>query len=329
MRINGRIVWLDYAKAILIYLMVVCHCGTTESVATIVYAFHMPAFFIVSGYLYRPHKWFSSLKSFLVPLAFYSVISFIIYAIPKLLRGQFDPSFLFERTIMPFVCIKIPYLPSNYEVISLFVGSWFIITLLCCRLLSGDIPIFNIVRKYSLWVITFFIIYLTLEQIVPINSSLVDSKFYRIIPSLPFFLIGGIIRNNLDITKLKWPIVILMAVSFVFISIFQGRCDILYLKYGVCYPLFFFNAIIGTLVFFKVLSILPRNRHVEIVSSGTFLILGSHIFLRNWLGALFNRINLVIPHSYYALVIGLIIVALCYYPIRYLLNRCPILLGKQ
>lgn len=114
MRINGRIVWLDYAKAILIYLMVVCHCGTTESVATIVYAFHMPAFFIVSGYLYRPHKWFSSLKSFLVPLAFYSVISFIIYAIPKLLRGQFDSSFLIERTIMPFFCMNNPCLPSNY-----------------------------------------------------------------------------------------------------------------------------------------------------------------------------------------------------------------------
>lgn len=140
---------------------------------------------------------------------------------------------------------------------------------------------------------------------------------------------GGIIRNNLDITKLKWPIVILMAVSFVFISILQGRCDILYLKYGVCYPLFFFNAIIGTLAFLKVLSILPRNRHLEIVSSGTFLILGCHIFLRNWIGAFLDRINLVIPNSYYAFVVGLIIVVLCYYPIRYLLNKCTLLLGKQ
>ena len=266
---------------------------------------------------------------FLVPLVFYSVISFIIYAIPKLLRGQFDPSFLFERMVMPFFCMNNQSLPSNYEAISLFVGSWFIITLLCCRLISGDIPILNIVRKNSLWVVTFFIIYLTFEQIVPFYTSLVDSKFYRIIPSLPFFLIGGVIRNNLDITKLKWPLVILMAVSFVFISIFQGRCDMLYLRYGISYPLFFFNAIIGTLVFFKVLSVLPRNRHVEIVSSGTFLILGCHIFLRNWIGAFLDRINLVIPHSYYALVIGLIIVALCYYPIRYLLNKCPLLLGKQ
>lgn len=328
MKVSERIVWVDYAKSILIYLMVVCHCGTLEGIAQIVYAFHMPAFFIVSGYLFRPHKWYSSLKSFLIPLVFYSSINFIIYVIPKAMRGQFDSSYLFERAVMPFFYMKSTNIPEDMETITLFVGSWFIITLLCCRLLAGDISQLKSVSKYPLFFIVFLLVYLTMEQFLPIKTSLVDSKLYRILPSLPFFLIGGVIRRSLDFSQIRWPIICLMAVVFVIIAFSQGKCDILYLKYGICYPLFYFNAVLGSIVFFWILSFLPRSRFVEIISSGTFLILGCHIFLRNWIGAFMSKVQISISHDYYALVVGAIIIMICFFPIKILLRRSPILLGK-
>lgn len=64
MIVAKRIIWIDWAKAILIYLMVVGHCLPVKWQGTLIYAFHMPAFFVISGYLYKPHHWLKTLKSF-------------------------------------------------------------------------------------------------------------------------------------------------------------------------------------------------------------------------------------------------------------------------
>jgi len=50
-----REVWVDYAKSIAIFLVIVGHAGLPESssLRQFVYSFHMPAFFIISGYLFK------------------------------------------------------------------------------------------------------------------------------------------------------------------------------------------------------------------------------------------------------------------------------------
>lgn len=52
--------WIDYAKAISIFMIVYCHSldtSTAPSILTIINqwgcAFHVPVFFILSGYLFR------------------------------------------------------------------------------------------------------------------------------------------------------------------------------------------------------------------------------------------------------------------------------------
>lgn len=50
-RKNERIVWIDWAKSICIFLMVVGHWTQNDNVLLFIYSFHMPALFIVSGTL--------------------------------------------------------------------------------------------------------------------------------------------------------------------------------------------------------------------------------------------------------------------------------------
>lgn len=50
-RSDERIEFIDLAKGIAISLMVLCHCGFTGPLRVWIYAFHMPFFFIVSGYV--------------------------------------------------------------------------------------------------------------------------------------------------------------------------------------------------------------------------------------------------------------------------------------
>lgn len=325
MKANKRIAWVDSAKAILIYLMVICHCGAPEYQQTLIYSFHMPAFFIISGYLYRPHKWYQSIKSFIIPLFFYSCINFIIYLIPKLIKGTFDSQFLFRRTVFPFFITNY----EGYDYIALFVGSWFIIVLLMSRLIVGDISHLSFIRKYPILLIGFCIIILLFDNYYHPTSNLKDSTFYRMLPSLPFFLTGIILKDKLNLNKINNITLFLLLILFICISYSQGRCDIFFLKFGLGYPLFFANAILGSIVFFKLLSYLPPVQIFRITSIGTLLILGCHIFLRNWIVAFISLIGININHNIHAAIVGIIILIMCYHPIRLINQYKPILLGKS
>lgn len=70
-KIRIREVWIDWAKTLLIFMMVVCHAGLYGIPQHIIYAFHMPAFFIISGYLFRPHNWRSLLIRYCIPVLFF------------------------------------------------------------------------------------------------------------------------------------------------------------------------------------------------------------------------------------------------------------------
>lgn len=48
-----RIKWIDCAKAIFIILMIIGHTTAPDTLLMYIYAFHMPAIFIVSVYLYK------------------------------------------------------------------------------------------------------------------------------------------------------------------------------------------------------------------------------------------------------------------------------------
>ena len=51
---KNRIIWVDYSKAILIVLVVFAHCPFVHPLFDVlICGFHMPAFFIISGYLHK------------------------------------------------------------------------------------------------------------------------------------------------------------------------------------------------------------------------------------------------------------------------------------
>lgn len=51
-----RIEYIDLAKAIAILLMVLGHCASLNDIPlirSVIYSFHMPLFFIISGYFFK------------------------------------------------------------------------------------------------------------------------------------------------------------------------------------------------------------------------------------------------------------------------------------
>lgn len=77
---NDRKPWLDIAKGIAILLMVIGHTSVPNAASNFIYAFHMPLFFIASGYSsnYRKHGPLNYIRhkasAIMLPFVSYSVI---------------------------------------------------------------------------------------------------------------------------------------------------------------------------------------------------------------------------------------------------------------
>lgn len=79
---SKRYVWLDYARFWGIFLVVLGHTTIPRGAVDFIYLFHMPLFFIISGYLFRSGKYdsygqFVKEKSaqLLIPYLFFSVLT--------------------------------------------------------------------------------------------------------------------------------------------------------------------------------------------------------------------------------------------------------------
>ena len=324
-----RLVWVDWAKAILIYLMVVGHCFPVSWENKLIYAFHMPAFFIISGYLYRPHHWLKTLKAFLIPIAFYSCVNLIIYAVPKLITGAFVADNLVMRVLLPFWGGN--YVIPDNQVIYCFPGVWFIISLLLCRLLMGDIQWFSWVTKHKYIVLGVLLVYLAVEPFILPNNPLLAYKFYRFVPSMPFCLVGFCLKDSFDIKKIPIPLAGVLCILFITITYLNGYTNILNYQFGVSYIVFYVNAIIGSLVLFKVCSLFKSSPVVIVLSMGTMLILALNFNLKVFFNVSFSKLGLetLINDQYlYPWIVGALIMFVCVFPIKWLLGNYPLLLGK-
>lgn len=325
---SKRIVWIDWAKAILIYLMVVGHCLPVEWQGTLIYAFHMPAFFMISGYLYHQHHWIKTIKTFVIPVVFFSFINMVIYTIPRVIKGTFSVEHIIERVLVPFWG---PGSLRSDEYIILFPGVWFVIALLLGRLLMGDIKIMSWVSRFWKIVLIILITFLAIEPYLILQNPLQFYRWYLVLPSLPFILLGYGMRNKIKRERIKPWMVILLFMLFIVISLGYGRAEILNCQYGDYYLVYFMNAVIGSFVLFYVCQKIPRSHIIEILSKGTLLVMAFNLVLHSYITAFLRSIGLgVLINDHYIIpwLVALIIMFICYFPIKWLLKHCPVLLGK-
>lgn len=330
-----RIVWIDWAKTILIVLVCVGHFSPPEVQKLLIWGCHMPAFFFLSGYLYKRHGAWRTMVSFVVPIAFYSFITFCVHIVKEIIeKGYWNYTLDFSHPwFRMFGQFFIRIHNNPYGDIPI-MGMWFVIALIVCRLLSGDIKIFSFVIRYRYIVFAVLIIWLTIEPIIWEYIPIKDVKLYYGIYAMPFFLIGYIVKDlNVKIERIHPLLIIAALCLYCAITLNLPRYDMLNYQCGPTYILFFVNALCGSLFLFWICTKLPESKFVEVFSVGTLLILLLHMELDFFLRPLFHRIGLSPTSTYlgasllpwFEVIIEFVIF---YYPIKWLGNHYPILLGK-
>lgn len=95
---KSRVQWVDTAKALAIIFVVMGHMGYSEEVRTLIYGFHMPLFFMLSGMFVSTKDNFhqfllKKMKTLLVPYLCFNVI-FLLFDCVIALVSNHDVSII-------------------------------------------------------------------------------------------------------------------------------------------------------------------------------------------------------------------------------------------
>lgn len=144
----SRVKWIDIAKGLLILCVIIGHTISRESIFFhFIFSFHMPAFFILSGWTAR-HKPNTDLISSLTRRLLLPYVALALaWNVPQLLIN--NSSLDLETLSSLFACI---IFASGTDIVSLGVPAvgmaWFLAALFVCRLLFNTIQ--GITNRYQI-----------------------------------------------------------------------------------------------------------------------------------------------------------------------------------
>lgn len=243
---KNRIEWIDMSKGIAIFLMVIGHTSIPEIGAKFIWSFHMPLFFIVSGFLYKEENnraFFPFLrkisKSLLIPYLFFTIINYVGFKYicnPGSINVDVDKIYL-----------------TGWEGIALwFVQVLFVTELIYNRLIWLRMKCGTTIVVILLLISYFFGYYLFIKDInIPYTMSSVFHAFV-------FFSVGGLLKTKIKEIASPCSISILkILLTFIFAQ-FMPRLDLCSNNYGI----FFLNTLLacfGTLGVFSISKNLSRD----------------------------------------------------------------------
>lgn len=278
-----------------------------------IYSFHMPAFLIISGMLYKPSPALKTIKAFSVPVFVFSAINlFVLFLIGEVHTSNISLSSIFRE-----------FLQYRHGMeLTLFKGVWFIWVIVAMRLLFYFLLIFRKERKYYMCVSVFCVGYMTLvNYLIDIDTLFRGYYIGHVIPSLPFFCFGFYLKDNHWIPQnlSARQIAILLTITIT-MPLFNGHFDIYNNVWGYNYFFSAAIAIISSIFLFWFSSKIPHSKFTETISKGTLIILGTH-----W--PILCILTRILPLSL-EFVYPFIVIIVCYYIIIFCERFCPILLGK-
>ena len=261
--IKQYIPWIDWAKIFGIYLVTLGH-GQLVSVdaRVLIYSFHMPLFFVLSGMLYKYRSFLETIKkafkSLVVPYFIISVICLCYYLVLKGLQGNITWMDVWSRVGAIF--LGLGYETNNWTPVS--SPMWFVVALLVIYLILS----LSRNKYYDIAVLVISIIISIIlrktdvDTLFPIDSALM---------AMPFFVVGYIFKDfiiNIDFKKLLVPALLMLPVWYI-TAVFNGRVDMCGCNYGRSMILFY---LIGLMACFIAISFCKIIR----VGGGIFIRLG-------------------------------------------------------
>ena len=312
---NNRIPILDIVRIITAYLVIFGHLLPVDDLRNIIYLFHMPLFFLVSGMLYKQEDFKTvlnkSLKGIIVPLISFIIIPTIIYAITI----GFDKCYRLLANSIYGVIFSGP-IPINWVL-------WFLIVLFNIKLIT------NIILRVNpyIWVLFWGIGFLIFNKY---NYFFLAQS----IMAFPFFMLGYYYKKHIQQLFSKNKIInaliaILSILLMLFIYHYNGRVSVNICMYG-CFNdmiirilMFYIGALLGIYAIFVVSSFFKSSENYKAIASSLITIMcAQYLFID--LSKPITDISGIFGKT----IIALLIMYACYILHKVINRYIPIILGK-
>ena len=325
-----RIVWIDWAKTVCMFMVVLGHCHIQPSmhmIQQVIYSFHIPLFFFLSGLLCPKEYSLASLKKdvkyIIIP---YFVFGFFQIFIHSILTKDFSFLFYWDNT-------KLLLCGTDASIGAI----WFLPALFICKLSFQILQ--KIVKKTIITQISIIILSLCPAYFISLyNISLplfADSALF----GLPFFLIGSkslpyidsiIIKSTFSIASLTIVLIILTTI----LSTHNGFVSIAFCDYGNYFLPYYLNAMTGIAAIIGICLLLNKY-HFEFITTtsyGTIVTLGFHgviLLLFQYYIPIFAGFYTPTISFPIAIIYSTITYIICYIIIKYGDRYCPQFLGLK
>ena len=269
---SKRINWLDWMKAIGMYLIVYGHFMSYGH--QYIYTFSVPLFFIISGFLFKKeeHLSFFLKKNFhnlIIPMLIMVAIIQLRKNLPSILNGSFQIPQIFS--------IISGVIAGNQKILETL---WFVHTLFIIKLLQQLSPKrMGEIYNTSLFV-TFTAISITLSYFELFAQNAIINTFL----SYQFFYIGYWLKKYKTILneeiKIRQEVILIIVASIItFICCkYNGNVWCFRNDYGKNFVLYLIGGLSGSIIVFAISKLLQsvKSQIIQTISNGSIIILGLH-----------------------------------------------------
>lgn len=326
-----RLNWIDWAKSIGIFLVVLCHTPQYSTFENLFFcSFQMPLFFILSGYLHTNSNTFGNAvkkywNTLIIPYLLFQVVFYPYWYIVQRYDGH-NVSTLYTALIEPVLRCLIG-IPIN-------AVTWFLIALLIIKLYANII----LSKKYSLELtLISCIIAIATRYFMYMHNDAVKISYAidSMIIFLPFFFLGYFTKKYSILPRIlnrKWKLYLVVTITLL------ASCTLLMTEcknYTYILLLFYLKGISGSLGILCLCMILNNIKLniVYTISNGTILIFGIHWMFIGSFNFFLKRILEIHGEIHYSTPIALLIaggiVWINYYLILICKKHFPIILGYR
>jgi fucose 4-O-acetylase-like acetyltransferase len=350
----SRIVWIDYARFIGIWLVVYAHSGVTDDLWRFFSVVVLQILIFLSGYLEKNNKTVlqsitGGCKSILLPYVLLYAVAYVYWFVIDFILHidmyTFQPResgpvvFTLLKPVIGMLLGQGTY-ESTYSMMLVF-PMWFMPALFFVRIYHSIIIAFakDSIGRYCLG--------LAVLLLVILGLNIFETRFFRIpfgvdcgLLLFPFFAFGNVVRRMNFISKMKPPVglpgivlhLLVAAVGFAFIWVaipYNGTADVNVFYFGenlILYVLLGYAGIISVLaialLFNKPDPICSR------ISTGTLLIMAFHGILIPYI----NRLALIFNmefNNWSVIVLSVLNVGFFIIPIGIVQRYFPVLIGGR
>lgn len=241
--LEKRIRWIDISKGIGIILVLMGHVSKIKIINNIIFSFHMPLFFMISGYLYKNKEKFvkNKFKKILIPYFLFSIVSFLYwFIIERHIRSQsINPLYAFSNIF---------FARGGSDNYIFNVVLWFLPCLFITETIFWILE--NKFPKKRIGIIVFLssIIGFIYPKVIEFRLPFCIDIFFT---SIVFYYIGYIFKNYIELKtkekiKNKENIIILIGICLtIFLAIIENGANMDNLRFTY-YTVFYIAATVGT-----------------------------------------------------------------------------------